>query len=107
MGLFSFIIGGNINEKIKEYEGMPRALLLDVRTSEEYREGHIPNSVNLPLQELHHKAAGVIRDKETPIFAYCHSGARSGQAVSLLKKMGYTKVENLGGIMNYKGKAVK
>lgn len=106
MGLFTFIMGDNINEKIKEYERTAGAVLLDVRTPEEYREGHIPNSINLPLQEMQ-KAAGVLKDKEAPVFAYCHSGVRSGQAASMLKRMGYKQVTNIGGIMSYQGKVVK
>lgn len=45
----------------------------------------------------------VVRDKTAPLFVYCHSGARSGQAVRLLQRMGYTNVRNIGGIMAYSG----
>ena len=96
----------HIDQGVYEYLRRKDAKLLDVRTPEEYREGHIPNSINLPLQEMQ-KAAGVLKDKEAPVFAYCHSGVRSGQAASMLKRMGYKQVTNIGGIMSYQGKVVK
>ncbi len=78
----------------------------DVRTRGEYAQGHIPKSRNLPLQELH-KAPSAIPGRDTPLFVYCLSGARSRQAVSQLQEMGYTDVTNLGGIQKYQGKVVR
>ena len=43
-------------------------------------------------------------NKDTPLFVYCHSGARSSQAVGQLARMGYTRVKNIGGIAAYQGK---
>ena len=79
------------------------AVLLDVRTPQEYREGHIPGSQNVPLQQLD-KVEEVTENKDTVLYVYCHSGARSKQAVSLLQAMGYTNVHNIGGIAAYSGK---
>ena len=79
------------------------AVLLDVRTPQEYREGHIPGSQNVPLQQLD-KVEEVTENKDTVLYVYCRSGARSRQAVSLLKHMGYTNVHNIGGIAAYSGK---
>ena len=103
MGLLSFLRGPDIDQGVREYGETPGALLLDVRTPQEYREGHIPGSKNVPLQELGRvsEAAG---GKETPIFVYCHSGARSRQAVGELQRMGYLHVKNIGGISAYTGK---
>ena len=103
MGFFDFLKGPDISQGVKEYQATPGAVLLDVRTLEEYREGHIPGSKNVPLQAID-SAAAVIKEKDTPIFAYCYSGARSAQAVSALQRMGYTNVKNIGGIAAYAGK---
>ena len=106
MGFFDFLKGTDINQGLKEYRETPGAVLLDVRTPEEYREGRIPESVNLPLQTLN-RADAVIEDKHTPVFVYCYSGSRSRQAAGLLGRMGYTRVKNLGGIAAYTGKVVR
>ena len=78
------------------------ASLLDVRTEDEYRSGHIPGSINLPVQNIG-KIKKVIPDKTSDIFVYCLSGVRSSQAVEALKREGYEKVTNIGGISRYKG----
>ena len=52
MGFFNFFGQGNINQGVEEYKATPGAVLLDVRTISEYREGHIPGSKNVPLQQL-------------------------------------------------------
>ena len=103
MGFLDFLKGPDINQGVAEYDAVPGAVLLDVRTPQEYREGHIPGSKNVPLQQLE-KAAAVAGDKDTPLFVYCYSGSRSRQAAGILKRMGYTKVSNIGGIAAYAGK---
>ena len=103
MGFFDFFKQIDINSAVAEYKETPGALLLDVRTEQEYREGHIPESKNLPLQTLD-KAALVIENKDIPLYVYCYSGARSRQAVTMLQKMGYTNIKNIGGIAAYTGK---
>lgn len=103
MGFLDFMRGPGIDEGVKEYGQTPGAVLLDVRTPQEYREGHIPGSKNVPLQTIGRvvEAAG---EKETPLFVYCHSGARSRQAVGILQRMGYCNAKNIGGIVAYTGK---
>lgn len=101
--VLNFFKGSDINEGVQEYHKEPGAVLLDVRTPEEYREGHIPKSKNVPLQMIS-KAASVVKSKSSPVFVYCHSGARSRQAVSILQQMGYENVKNIGGMTGYKGK---
>ena len=88
---------------MQEYKNAAGAVLLDVRTPQEYREGHIPGSQNVPLQQLD-KVEEVTENKDTVLYVYCRSGARSRQAVSLLQAMGYTNVHNIGGIAAYSGK---
>ena len=73
---------------------------------EEYADGHIPESRNLPLQTLG-RTELLPPARETPLFVYCLSGVRSRQAAGLLRRMGYTDVTDLGGICNYRGKVVK
>ena len=103
MGFFDFLHGPDINQGVKEYGGLEGAALLDVRTSQEYQEGHIPGSINIPLQSLS-TADQIPAGKDTLLFVYCYSGARSAQAVRLLAGMGYTNTKNIGGIAAYKGK---
>ncbi len=103
MGFFDFLHGPDINQGIKEYGGLEGAALLDVRTSQEYQEGHIPGSINIPLQSLS-TADQIPAGKDAPLFVYCYSGSRSAQAVRLLTGMGYTNIKNIGGIAAYKGK---
>lgn len=103
---FNLFKGSDINHSVKEYEKTSGAILLDVRTPEEYREGHIPGSKNIPLQSIE-GIGSVVTNKETPLFVYCHSGVRSHQAAKTLQRMGYTKVENSGGIIGYSGKVAR
>lgn len=103
MGLFDFIRGADINQGIEEWKATKGAVLIDVRTREEYREGHIAGSINIPLDEMDLITARV-SGKDTPIFVHCRSGARSSQAAVRLKQLGYSKVRNIGGLMSYKGK---
>lgn len=103
MGFFDMFKQKDMNQGIKEYQSVPGAVLLDVRTPKEYQEGHVPGSKNVPLQAIS-QVTSVAKAKETPLFVYCYSGSRSGQAVNMLKRMGYTNVRNIGGISSYTGK---
>lgn len=103
MGLLDFLRGPDMEAGLTQCRNTPGALLLDVRTPEEYRGGHIPGSRNLPLDAL--QGIGTVApDKSTPLYVYCRSGARSGQAATLLQRMGYSRVTNIGGILQYHGK---
>ena len=103
MSLFGLFTKTDINTGIEQFHNTPHGVLLDVRTRQEYADGHIPGSLNIPLDRID-SALEAIPNKETPVFVYCLSGGRSGQAVAHLKKMGYTDVVNIGGISNYQGK---
>lgn len=103
MGFFDLFRQKDINQGLLDFKAVEGAVLLDVRTAEEYRQGHIPGSINISLQTID-KVLLEISNKETPLFVYCYSGSRSGQAVNLLKGMGYTNVTNIGGISSYSGK---
>lgn len=93
----------DINQGVEEWKKTRGAVLLDVRTREEYQDQNIEGSVNLPLDELD-KTPEQIPDPDTPIFVYCRSGARSETAEKILKRAGYHKAVNIGGILSYRGK---
>ncbi len=105
MDLFGLFRSPDINEGVKSYKATPNAILLDVRTAREYGEGHIPDSINLPLQSIS-SIDTVVKDRNTPIFIHCLSGGRSRQAAGVLGSMGYTNVKNIGGISAYRGEVL-
>ncbi len=102
MGIFDFFKALDINQGVMDCKNTNGAILLDVRTKDEYSGGHIPESINIPIQEIS-RVEKEIPDKSTPIYTYCLSGARSSQASSYLRNMGYTGVTNIGGIHRYSG----
>lgn len=81
-------------------------IILDVRTINEYNEGHIPGSVLIPDYEIE-AVQTRYKNKDTNIFVYCRSGNRSKSSVIKLKNMGYKNVYDLGGITNYSGQLEK
>lgn len=95
-----------INEGVIRYRETPGAVLLDVRTTEEYGDGHIPGSRNIPLPTIP-TVDGIIQDKDTPVFVYCLSGGRSRRAAAFMAKVGYTAAVNIGGIKDYTGELEK
>ena len=102
MGRLGYFKPPDIDWGVEDFRDRSDAVLLDVRTSQEYEEGHIPGSRNVPLHQLR-KVTALTQNKETALYVYCHSGARSRQAVSLLRHMGYSDVRNIGGILSYSG----
>ena len=78
-------------------------IILDVRTIEEYNEGHIPGAHCYPNEEIDENITNVIYQKDTTIYVYCRSGNRSKQASEKLVNLGYTNVIEIGGIIDYKG----
>ena len=102
MGLFDFLKRPDINEGVRMFHDTKGAVLLDVRTNDEYKSGHIPGSINIPLDRIM-TAPDVLKDKNIPIFSYCLRGPRSQRAVAALRRMGYANVQNIGGITAYRG----
>ena len=88
----------NIHDAVEECRNTPGAVLLDVRELDEFRSGHIPGAVNVPLSRMN--TIDIPMDKS--LFVYCLRGTRSKQAVGALKKMGYA-AKSIGGIISYKG----
>lgn len=83
-----------------------KALLLDVRSPDEYTSGHVKEAINLPVNNLD-EIESLTKSKDETIYVYCRSGNRSQKAKTLLEEKGYTKVIDLGGISNYKGELEK
>jgi len=81
-------------------------IVLDVRTEEEFYTGHIRNAILLPDFQIKEKAEGIITDKNQTILIYCRSGRRSVTASKDLIAMGYTKVFDFGGILDWTGEIV-
>ena len=106
MGLFDNMMGPDLKQGMAEFEQTPGAVLLDVRTPEEYAGGHVAGSRNLPLQMIT-RVEDEIPDKEMPLFVYCQSGARSRRAAAFLEKIGYAHVKNIGGLAGYTGSLEK
>ena len=77
MGISDLFRPADINHGVRLFRSTPGATLLDVRTEQEYREGHIPGSKNVPLHQLD-KVEDVAENKDGALFVYCYSGARSG-----------------------------
>jgi rhodanese-related sulfurtransferase len=83
-------------------------LILDVRTSQEFRGGHIKGAKLLPVSELAGKIGEIADWKDRQVLTYCHSGSRSAAACRILKKNGFTKIANLkGGIMSWNSMGFK
>jgi phage shock protein E len=81
------------------------ALLLDVRTPQEYQRGHVPSARNIPIQEFSSRLKEVEAlaggDKTHPIVVYCEAGVRAARAKRILLEAGYAKVTNLGGFRDW------
>lgn len=94
-------------EAKKRLDSEKEIILIDVRTKEEYDTGHIKGSILIPVDNLKEEAAKTLTDKEAVIFVYCRSGNRSKTAANILGDLGYKKVYNLGGIINWPYEIVK
>ena len=70
-------------------------ILLDVRSHQEYEEGHLQGAINIPTYEIYGKATKILTDKDAIIIAYCTLGVRSKNAIKILKKMGYKNLYHL------------
>ena len=79
-------------EKIKN-----NSLLIDVRSVQEYNEGHLDRAINIPIYNLKEDVYKNITDKNVNIVLYCQTGSRSKKASKILKEMGFNYVYNLKG----------
>ncbi len=86
-------------QMIRENEDV---LVLDVRERYEYRTGHIPGAMLLPLDTIDRESAeAAIGEKDKKVLVYCRSGSRSRMAAKALTELGYTNIYEIGGIINW------
>lgn len=78
-----------------------KIIIVDVRTIEEFEDGHIFNSICIPLDEIDKKAEGILTNKNQKILVYCRSGKRSLEACHKLLNLGYEDILDFGGIIDW------
>lgn len=76
-------------------------IVLDVRTEEEFEQGHIPHAILIPDYEIKEKAEDILKNKDQLILVYCRSGRRSKLASEDLVSLGYTNIKEFGGIIDW------
>lgn len=113
--IFSFILSGcNKDIKYKTISSLEAIemmnnekdyVIIDVRTIEEYSDGHIEGAINIPLDNINDIVNLYAKDKL--IMIYCRSGNRSNQAANILDDLGYTNVYDFGGINTWPNDLVK
>lgn len=82
--------------------------IIDVRTPEEFAQGHVPNAVNVPLDDIRSgKIPFVMGDKNATYLLYCRSGRRSGMAAGVLADKGWKNIYNFGGILDWPYEVVR
>ena len=86
----------NVNEFSEKIKALPTALILDVRTADEFLKGHLENAINIDWYSAEFKNRISVFDKTKPVMVYCLSGGRSGQAKAFLDKNGIANVINGG-----------
>nr|WP_231379811.1 rhodanese-like domain-containing protein [Polaromonas sp. CG_9.11] len=74
-----------------------KAVVVDICEPAEFGAGHVTGAKNIPLADLEAKLPGVVRNKALPLILVCASGARSGRAVAIAKKLGYEQAQSLSG----------
>ena len=100
------IFNRHINEKEINYKTVQEMLkkentvLIDVRSHQEYEEGHLIGAVLLPLYNIENEILNLVPNKNTTIIVYCTSGIRSKEAGELLEMLGYENVYSLKGGLN-------
>ena len=92
------ISGGEAKALMDSEEGY---VILDVRTQEEYEQGHIPGAIVISHEEIAEKVEEVLTDKDQLILVYCRSGRRSKIASEALVELGYTNIKEFGGIIDW------
>ena len=88
---------------MKEEKGF---IILDVRTEEEYDEGHIPGAINIDNEDIGTYELPELPDKDQMLLVYCRSGRRSKEAAEKLVALGYTQVLEFGGIITWPGDVI-
>lgn len=92
----------NAEEAKKMMDENKDIIILDVRTEEEYQEGHIEGAILIPDNEVAEKSESKLNDKSATILVYCRSGRRSANASRALNELGYINIYDFGGINDWK-----
>ncbi len=95
----------SVHEVKKSMDAKEKATIVDVRTPEEYKEGHLKNSVLLTVDVIDPQSAQALPDKDQTLYVYCRTGHRSARAVAQLQQMGYAHVHSMDGGITAWGKA--
>ena len=82
-----------------------KAVIIDVCEANEFAAGHVGGAKNIPLSQLEQKLPTMVKNKALPVILVCQSGARSGRAVAIAKKLGYEQAQSLGGGLSAWSKA--
>lgn len=82
---------------VASFTTMADTVWLDVRSTLEYSMGHIEGAVHLPHTDVTQQASALLPNKDDEILVYCRSGGRAGKAETMLIKLGYSNVKNIGG----------
>jgi phage shock protein E len=91
-----YLRGERVGTNIVQEKLSSGATIVDVRTTDEFRDGAYPGAINIPLGDLGRRLSEIKRDK--PVVLYCASGARSAAAARALKQAGFVDVVNAGGL---------
>ena len=96
----------SMDEAIAIMESESDYMILDVRTTEEFADKHIPDAINIPNETIGTEDIPELPDKDQLILVYCRSGNRSKQASDKLVGLGYTNIVEFGGINDWPGETV-
>lgn len=96
VAFFAFKRASFVSPQVARVHLAAGALVIDVRTPQEFADCHLPSAINIPLGELSTTLPRQVPDKNKPLLLHCLSGGRSAIATNQLRSMGYSKVFNLG-----------
>lgn len=117
--LAAFLLGGcsahtvdtykqiDMSEAVELMQTETDYIILDVRRSDEFSEGHIPDAINIPNESIGENEIAELPDKDQLILVYCRSGRRSKEAADKLVSLGYTNIVEFGGILDWTGEIEK
>ncbi len=88
-------------EEAKKMMDESEVIVIDVRTPEEFKEGHVDKALNIPLDQIADEIDKVVPNKDDKVLLYCRSGNRSGQAAKILSDLAYTQIYDFGGINDW------
>ena len=84
-------------KKLNDFKKNKKVFLIDVRSNQEYEEGHLTGAINISVYNIEKEIQNVVKNKSDTIIVYCSSGGRSKEAKEILERLGYDEVYNLKG----------